>query len=287
MVVGHRCEREHGQTRWLLRFVACSVSLVATAAQEVVQVMSGAQMRVLAAAMDADADGLVSREEAAKVVRSIRVGQSWQQSAPIMDSMDTNKDGSLSLDELKQDLRHFKIDDARKEEYAHSFGSFDDDGDGLLSSEEALPLFNFMFPFQNLDTSPHDGKLNLKEFKAIAAPKLAGAAAEEVRRSNEEAKTHFAALDADGDRRLNAKEHFHYASGLYASLAALDTLFRLADTNADASLSANELVEVRGHAQFGGGAAYHHSKDWIEHIERAVEHVARTDTKGSTPKSEL
>ena len=50
----------------------------------------------------------------------------------------------------------------------------DDDGDGLLSTDEALALFNYMFPFQKLDVN-HDGMLTMKEFKQIAAAKLGNA----------------------------------------------------------------------------------------------------------------
>ena len=34
-----------------------------------------------------------------------------------------------------------------------AFQSFDDNGDAVLSHEEVLPLFNFMFSFQNLDVN--------------------------------------------------------------------------------------------------------------------------------------
>lgn len=76
-----------------------------------------------------------------------------------------------------------------------------------------------MFTFYKLDRN-QDGKLSIKEFKQIAAPKLESAPAEEVKASDTEAKTIFASLDADGDARLDAKEHYEYESGIYAGLSA-------------------------------------------------------------------
>jgi len=272
----------------LLR-VCLSLALTArhsAAAQQIVKVMSGAQMRMLHMAMDTGGDALVSTEEAATFVRGLRTSLALQQVEKIHEAMDTSKDGMLSLDELTDDLQHFRIDDAQKRRFADSFSSFDDNGDALLSPEEALALFNFMFPFQKLDTN-QDGALSRREFKQIAAPKLQHAPQAERDKSDIESKAIFASLDADGSKKLDAKEYFVYESGIYAALAALDKLFDLADTNADQQLSAEELVEVRQHQGFGGSAAYHHAQDWINKIEEAVKQVeaAKPATKPATKQT--
>jgi len=190
-------------------------------------------------------------------------------SMPVMQSMDSNNDGFLSAGEFETDLARLRLNDARKADLVRRFASFDEDGDKRLSMQEVLPLFNFMFPFQKLDTN-QDGLVSLKEFKQIAAPKLESAAKEEIEASNNEAKTIFAALDADSNARLDAKEHYMYESGIYAGLSALSKLFELADTNGDRLLSPEEMVECRKHPQFGSSAAFHHSYDWMTKVEQAL-----------------
>ena len=257
--------------RHRLRRILIIVTAVLESAdcQQLVKVMSGSQMRQLHAAMDSNGDGFVSHEEGSKLVRRLRAAEMWQQTGQIMQTMDTNKDGFLSVDELTEDLRHFKIADEQKADFIGRFSSFDVDGDGLLSPLEAQTLFNFMFPFQKLDVN-HDGMLSLSEFRAIAAPKLEGAPPTEVTKSKHESKGIFASLDANKDGQLDAHEHYVFASGIYAGVEALRKLFELADTDKDGLLSADELAESRAHPQFGGTAAYHHSRDWIERITKAA-----------------
>ena len=272
-----------------IRCVAIAMWLWSSAScQQLIKVMSGAQMKMLHAAMDADGDELVSLEEASRLVRGLRTAVAWQQAMAIMQTMDASKDGFLSLPELREDLRHFRVPDSRKDAFVDSFASFDEDGDGLLSSDEVLPLFNFMFPFQKLDTN-HNGALSLSEFRAIAAPKLAGAPPAEIAKSKAESKAIFAALDVDGDGRLDGKEHYIYESGIHAGLAALGKLFELSDTTGDGSVSADELVECRTNPQFGGSAAYHHSQDWINRIEQVVraEQQQQQQQREAGAKSEL
>ena len=113
-----------------------------------VKVMSGAQMRQLHATMDTDADSLVSLDEAFTFVKVLRTSLEAQSSFRIMEIMDANKDGRLSQQEYAKDLRNLNIPDERK-----LHGNVLDEVDAVLSHEEVLPLFNFMFSFQNLDVN--------------------------------------------------------------------------------------------------------------------------------------
>jgi Ca2+-binding EF-hand superfamily protein len=248
-----------------------SLVLLATVVRghELVKIMSGNQLRLLHAAMDADSNELVTIEEGSKLVASVCVVPMQTQSMSIMQTMDTNKDSLLSLDEFQEDLKHFKMEAVLKEDFVNRFASFDDTGDGLLSMDEVLPLFNFMFHFQKLDENK-DGLLTFKEFEQVAAAKLQNAPPQEVKKSNVLARSIFRELDTDGDKRINAKEHFIYESGIYAGLAAWKALFKLADGNKDSQVSAEELVACRENPKFGGSAAYHHSKSWITALEDAV-----------------
>ncbi|EOD16213.1 hypothetical protein EMIHUDRAFT_256219 [Emiliania huxleyi CCMP1516] len=200
-------------------------------------------MRILHAAMDEDSDGRVTIAEGAKLVRRLRTALMLRQSAPIMQTMDTDRDGYLSAEEFQADLEHMDVKGKRTIE--DSFDGFDTDRDGRLAAEEALPLFTFLLPFQKLDTDL-DGRLTLSEFQKVAAERLAS------------------------DERVNATEHYSYHSGIWAGIAALRELLGLADSDADGQVSADELAECRFHAKFGGSAAYHHSRDWIKVLEEAV-----------------
>lgn len=244
-------------------------AIFASASGQMIKTFSADQMRMLHAEMDTNKDKLVALEEASMFVRSLRTVIMLEPALPVMQSMDANKDGFLSLGELASDLRRLKMDEARKEDLVRRFASFDNDGDKRLSMQEVLPLFNFMFPFWKLDANK-DGLISLKEFNQIAAPKMKSMVAEEVEASNKEASTIFTALDVDGDARLDAKEHYAYESGIYAGLSALGKLFELADTDSNGRLSPEEMVESRRHPQFGNSAAFHHSYDWMTKIEQAL-----------------
>lgn len=149
----------------------------------------------------------------------------------------------------------------------------------LPSFVSATPLLSVSVTFHAFSSAVHlpfgpsvvSDVLTMREFKQIAAAKLQGASHEQIAKSNEEARAIFAGLDANGDARIDAKEHFAYASGTFAGLAAMQALFGLADTNGDRHLSSEELVECRSNPKFGGSAAFHHAQDWIHNIEAEVE----------------
>eukprot|EP00591_Stephanopyxis_turris_P010667 CAMPEP_0195527530 /NCGR_PEP_ID=MMETSP0794_2-20130614/29251_1 /TAXON_ID=515487 /ORGANISM="Stephanopyxis turris, Strain CCMP 815" /LENGTH=246 /DNA_ID=CAMNT_0040658453 /DNA_START=217 /DNA_END=957 /DNA_ORIENTATION=+ len=236
---------------------------------ELIKVMSEDEMRILHLAMDVDFDKLVSFEEGLKFAREVSISPMLRQSMAIMRNMDSNRDMFLSLEEFKSDLKHLSINEDDKHDLANRFASFDEDGDGVLSVEEVLPLLNFMFPFQRLDTNK-DGVLSMTEFKQIAAPKLENAPPQEVEQSHAEGKIIFSGLDTNGDGKLCAKEHFTYESGIYAAQAAWKMLFEMADTNKDEQISMDELIAVRENPKFGGSAAFNFSMDWIKKVEEAV-----------------
>ena len=144
---------ERGALRSHIRWFIVLVAIAAANGQQLVKVMSGTQMRVLHAAMDENNDAMVSLDEASAFVKGLRTSLELQNSLQIMETIDANKDGSLSQQEYVEDLRHLKITHERRQHFGGKFMAFDDNGDAVLSHEEALPLFNFMFTFQNLDSN--------------------------------------------------------------------------------------------------------------------------------------
>lgn len=266
-------------TRSPLALLAASAMASVAAGQELIKITSAEQMALLHLAMDTDHDGSLTPEEGSKFLRDMNRETGRMQAMGIMGNMDTNRDGLLSLDEFREDVKHFKtISDEKKEDFANHFPSFDDDGDGSLSLDEALPLFNYMFPFRQVD-SDGDGLLTLKEFRQIAQAKLQNAPPQEIEKSEEEAKSIFAGLDFDGDGKINPKEHYVYESGLYATLTAWEALFRMSDTDEDGKVSGEDFIAVRENRQFPGSAAYHHSKEWVRRIEEVVKEVQAKKAK--------
>ena len=142
-----------------LAVVLAATSLVARG-QTVEKIMSGRQMRVLHAGMDADGDELVTLEEGSSFVRSINLMRVRSQSVRIMENMDTNTDGLLSLDEFEADLRHFKMDADRKVDFVQRFTSFDEDGDSLLSMRLSCTSVQRSFSMMARLTGQHCARLS-------------------------------------------------------------------------------------------------------------------------------
>ena len=99
----------------------------------------------------------------------------------------------------------------------------------LPSFVSATPLLSVSVTFHAFSSAVHlpfgpsvvSDVLTMREFKQIAAAKLQGASHEQIAKSNEEARAIFAGLDANGEARIDAKEHFAYASGTFAGLTAI------------------------------------------------------------------
>jgi len=248
----------------LVLLAACSIPGVE--GQNMEKMQSGGQMRLLHTGMDVDGDESVSLDEGSALVQSICIMPMYHQSASIMQNMDTNKDEQLSLDEFTEDLKKLaKVTEEQKLDYTNRFASFDEDGDKVLNMYEVLPLFNYMFHFKKIDNN-NDGVITGKEFQQVRR-NMEHLRQEEIDESLVKSKTIFKELDENGDRGLDAHEHFVFQSGCYASLKAWIGLFELADSNKDGHATADDFAAVREHAEFPGSAAYYHSRQWIKTLE--------------------
>jgi len=247
--------------------------------------MTSDQMRTLHIFLDTDGDSAVSSEEGVPFVRDLASSHFTYDAARVVALMDADGDGALTFVEFSDDLRQTSLEEARKNDLIGRFAEFDADGDGLLTPAEAAPLMCYMFHMGKLDADG-DGALDYEEFAQVAAPKLEGRSQKHVEQSAREGRDIFVGLDTDGDGRLDAREYFLYESGVYAGVVAWKMLFDLADADEDGGVTAEELVMVREHPKFAGSAAYHHSKSWIEKIEKIARHAESEAKERTTENSD-
>lgn len=253
-----------------MMFLFTLVALVATTTtihgQEIIKITSAEDMQFLHLALDNDVDGFIKEEDGIIYIKELVLQKKAMAAFGIMQHMDKDQDGKLSLEEYKDDLQHLNMDDKLKEDFVKSFSDFDDDGDGMLSRMEVLPLFAYMFPFQKLDLDK-DGYLTKAEFMKTAKSLPDEASPELKQEFENDANRIFKALDMNEDMKLDPKEYFHYESGLLAGLEAWKELIVMSDKDGDGKVSSEDWVEVRHNPKFGGSAAYHHSKEWIKQIK--------------------
>lgn len=226
--------------------------------QELVKIMSADAMRSLHTILDADSDGAVSRTDGEAFVADVSSTVLLSQAGRIFRTMDANGDGRLDAHEFAAELEQLDVEFSTS-----SFTRFDLDGDGTLTVNEAAVLFCALFRLRPLDANG-DGALSPEEFRAVAKQH------QESQEVQAEGRAIFRELDADGDGVLDPHEYYRYESGVYAGVAAWRSFFALADQDKDGRLTEEETVVVREHPRFGGSAAYHHSKFWIDAIEQLV-----------------
>lgn len=118
-----------------------------------------AQMR---ARIDANGDGIITREEA-------RGHASLEQT---FDQIDANKDGKLSLEERTafRTARKSEVLAKRKERIGANFKKLDGNGDGSLTKEELAKRPALAGNFAAIDGN-HDGKVTLAELQAYKPPR--------------------------------------------------------------------------------------------------------------------
>jgi Ca2+-binding EF-hand superfamily protein len=165
------------------------------------QARGGAFMERLRAA-DTNADGMLSREEAAALPRI----------SELFDELDADHNGQVTFEELR----------AFMAKHRHGHGGFlkrlDKDGDGRISRDEAAAAPRLAQHFDQIDAN-HDGFLTPDELKA----------AHEAR-----AAEHFRKIDTDGDGRISLAEALANAPRLAAH-------FEQVDANHDGFVTPEEL----------------------------------------------
>jgi Ca2+-binding EF-hand superfamily protein len=154
-------------------------------------------------AADKNADGMLSRDEAASLPR---ISQHF-------DEIDANHDGFITFEEL----RAFGASH-RGNHRGHGLKALDKDGDGRISREEAAAAPRLAERFDQVDAN-HDGFLTPDELKA----------AHQAMR-----QAHFARIDTDGDGRISRAE-------AQANAPRLAEHFDQVDANHDGFVTKDEL----------------------------------------------
>jgi len=236
------------------------------------------QLRKMHAKFDQNGDGKVSLQEVMAYSASMGKKIAGRDISAILEEVDTDKDGTLSLQEHLNDIHNQADggDEAEMKELEHrkgietaKFQAADSSADGKLDKTELPALF---YPethegvlsvtvgetMRQKDVNK-DGKLSAKEF--WESEQMDGDDSD----LSEEEKADFARLDADGDGALNVDELRAWESGRFHTEDAMKKLFDVADKDHDLHLTGDESAEAR--ELIAASDAQYHLIEWAEHHE--------------------
>lgn len=236
------------------------------------------QLRRMHGKFDQNGDGKVSLQEVMAFSTSMGKAIAGKDIGAIMEEIDTNKDGSLSLEEHLNDIHNQADggDEAEMKELEHrkgvegaKFKAADINGDGKLDKTELPGLFypethegvlsvTVAETMRQKDVNK-DGKLSPKEF--WESDQMDGDDSD----LSEEEKADFARLDTDGDGSLNEAELRSWESGRFHTEDAMKKLFDVADKDSDLHVTADELASAK--EQIAASDAQYHLIEWAEHHE--------------------
>lgn len=233
------------------------------------------QLRALHLKMDLDGSGGISVDEALQYSDMMRKEVASKDVANVLQELDGNKDGGVSLEELLKDVEHWdqgeegdkKQLDARRSLEEQKFAVADADKNGLLDKEELPGLYYpeihaGVLDLTTKDAMDHrdidrDGFLTAHEF-------WEGQNGGELGISPEE-QADFKKLDKDGSGTLDLAELRAWESGHYHAREAFEKLMQIADKDHDGHTTAAELLAAR--IALAGTDAHYHLLEWSEHHE--------------------
>jgi len=240
--------------------------------------LSADQLRAMHAKFDGNNDGKVSLQEIMAYSENMGKQIAGKDIGAILEEIDTNKDGTLSMEEHLNDI-HNQADGGDEEEMKElehrkgvesaKFKAADSNGDGVLDKNELPALFypeihegvltvNVGETMRQKDTNK-DGKLSPKEF--WESDQMDGDDSD----LSEEEKADFAKLDVTGDGFLDANELRAWESGRFHTEDAMKKLFDVADKDQDMHVTADELAQARD--GIAASDAQYHLIEWAEHHE--------------------
>lgn len=225
------------------------------------------QAKGLHALFDRDGNGKASMAEVINWWSGSRTDHAKKNVPAVIEDMDWDKDGVISLYEVLSDEVWKQFDPEsqvlkdQKASEEKKFKASDKNGDGLLDENEVI---SFFFPGTHdsvlqilaerlieIKDTDADGKLTAAEFEA-------------------EQGDHFDKLDTDHSGKLDVSELKVWESGQFKIEEAMKTFFVHADADGDGHISATELDEATslGHkAETAAEDALTHLKTWAEDNE--------------------
>ena len=217
--------------------------------------VGGEELTKLMASLDKNSDGQLSVLEQLPLLIAANL-------APLFDQFDTNKDGGLSLDELRTSLNGV-VDETQLQAI---YDLLDVNGDGLVDKLEAvrLSLYTSMRDIVSAVDTTGDKQLSPEElrktFKNAADPEAMLKRVYDILDRNQDGLINaleaiplsiaggladkFALIDTSGDLQLSFDE-LKAAYGDMASDDQLTDLIRLADLNGDGQISAQEAGNLK------------------------------------------
>lgn len=236
------------------------------------------QLRRMHGKFDQNGDGKVSLQEVMAFSASIGKSIAGKDIGAILEEIDTNKDGSLGLEEHLNDIHNQADggDEAEMKELEHrkgvetaKFKAADLNNDGALDKTELPSLFYpethegvlsvTVSETMRQKDGNKDGKLSPKEF--WESDQMDGDDSD----LSQEEKADFARLDTDGDGSLSENELRAWESGRFHTEDAMKKLFDVADKDNDMHITADEIAGARD--QIAASDAQYHLIEWAEHHE--------------------
>jgi len=228
------------------------------------------QVRALHGKMDIDGDGKLSFEETMTLIKIIEHAQAIKEAGMILESLDTSKDGKLSLEEHLaefQDVAPVDEDmapEARKKAEAAKFESADRNKDGLLDKDE----FAVWSPQVHEETfavwSKHQFQMKDKDSDGkLSVAEMWNAGGRPDNKIHEEEIEDFKKMESNGDGHLDMHEFKDYKSGVFNSKTTVQSMFEVADADKDGFLTADEMVN--SNKQLFESDAQFHLREWATH----------------------
>eukprot|EP00928_Gymnodinium_smaydae_P027183 TRINITY_DN21099_c0_g2_i1.p1 TRINITY_DN21099_c0_g2~~TRINITY_DN21099_c0_g2_i1.p1 ORF type:complete len:356 (-),score=49.96 TRINITY_DN21099_c0_g2_i1:188-1255(-) len=227
------------------------------------------KMQQLHKAMDTDGNGFCSVKEVFAFARKCRRASSLADIISGLGSIDKNKDGKLSREEVIPNFSEQNEDEAHKAFFAHQLQKFqlaDADGDGFLAGDE---LMSYYLPDE---TNPDIVKLlSARTMKKKDLDQNGWLTAWEFFREEgqdfdlfEHEKEVFRGLDKDNDGLLSAEELHVWESGTHHLSTSIDRVMAATDADKDNHLSPDEFHSA---LKFDTGEAQYLFMEWAKHGE--------------------